>query len=128
MALAARYDRGPQMFDPTLMEGGGGYTYATGLVARAGGLRPAATPLPACINHITVCATAADSVALPPAVGGQQITVLNKGIAAMQVFAAVGTTDTINGVIAATGVSLASGGGETFVSPGPGLWFGILSA
>jgi hypothetical protein len=128
MSQSLRYTRGPQMFDPYLFETGGGRTATTGIVARAGGGRPLATPLGAAINHITVCATAADSVALPPAVGGQEIVVLNKGVAAMQVFAAVGTSDTINGVVAATGISLASGGGETFVSPAPGLWFGILSA
>jgi len=122
------YDRGPQLFDPGLLTGGGGLTFASGLVAHAGGTRAAALPLMAAINHIGTCATAADSVSLPPAIGGQEVVVLNKGVAAMQVFAAPGTSDTINGVIAATGISLASGGGETFVSPGPGLWFGILSA
>jgi len=65
---------------------------------------------------------------LPPAVGGQEVAVLNSGVASTQVFAAVGTSDTINGVIAATGVPLASGARAKFVSPGPGLWFEVLSA
>lgn len=122
------YDRGPQLFDPGLMTGGGGMTATTGIVAKAGGTRAAATPLTAAVNHIITCATAADSVSLPAAVGGQEVTVINSGTAAAQVFAAPGTSDTINGVIAATGISLASGGRAQFVSPGPGLWFSILSA
>jgi hypothetical protein len=122
------YDRGPQLFDPALILSGGGMSAATGIVARAAGGRANATPLTACINHVTVCATAADSVALPAAIGGQELVVVNSGAAAMQVFAAVGTADTINGVAAATGISIAVAGKEIFVSPGPGLWFGILSA
>jgi len=122
------YDRGPQLFDPGLITSGGGMSYVTGITARAGGTRAAGTPLTAAVNHITVCATAADSVVLPPAVGGQEMVVINGGAAAAQVFAAVGTSDTINGVAAATGISLAAAGKEIFVSPGPGLWFGILSA
>ena|SRR5215831_2616541 len=122
------YPSGPHLFDAAMFSAGGGYTAATGIVARAGGGRANATPLKAAINHITACATANDSVALPPAVGGQEVAVLNSGVASTQVFAAVGTSDTINGVIAATGVPLASGARAKFVSPGPGLWFEVLSA
>jgi hypothetical protein len=120
------YDRGPQMFDPALFSSGGGYTTQTGIVARAGGGRPLATPLTACINLITVCATLADSVALPPAVGGQMVFVINGGAFNAQVFAAVGTSDTINGIAGATGVVLA--GKELFASPAPGQWYGVFSA
>ena len=122
------YSPGPQMFDPTLAAAGGGQSYATGITATAGGTRAAALPLRAAMNRIATCATAADSVALPPAVGGQEVTVINSGAAACQVFAAPGTSDTINGVAAATGISVAAAGKAQFVSPGPGLWFSILSA
>jgi hypothetical protein len=122
------YSRGPQLFDPGLMTGGGGMSYAPAVTAHAGGTRAAAVPLTAAMNLITVCATAADSVALPPAVGGQEVVVVNAGAAAAQVFAAVGTSDTINGVAAATGISLAAGGKDIFVSPAPGIWYGVLSA
>ena len=122
------YSLGPQMFDPTLATAGGGQSFATGLTATAGGTRAAALPLRAAMNRIATCATAADSVALPPAVGGQEVTVINSGAAATQVFAALGTSDTINGVAAATGISVAAAGKAQFVSPGPGLWFSILSA
>ena len=125
---SSSYALGPQLFDPTLATGGGGQSFANGLTATAGGTRAAALPLRASMNRITTCATAADSVALPPAVGGQEVTIINSGAAAAQVFAAVGTSDTINGVAAATGISLAAAGKAQFVSPGPGLWFSILSA
>lgn len=117
------YARGPQLFDPSSIA-----SFRDGITATAGGTRPAAYPLSAAFNRISVCATAADSVALPPAVGGQEITVINSGAAAAQVFAAVGTSDTINGTAGATGISLAAAGKAQFVSPGLGLWFTILSA
>jgi hypothetical protein len=128
-ALGARtYDAGAHLFDPGLFANGGGYTSQTGIVARAGGLRPAATPLRAAINHITVCATAADSVALPAAIGGQMVMVINTGAMSAQVYAALGTNDVINGFSAGAGVPLAAASKEAFISPGPGFWFGILSA
>ena len=123
-----QYDRGPQLFDPALITGGGGMSAASGIVARVGGLRPNATPLTACINNITVYATGGDSVALPPAQGGQELVLLNNGAAAAQVYAAVGTSDTINGTAAAGGILFAAGAKAVFVSPAPGMWFSILSA
>jgi hypothetical protein len=117
------YDRGPQLFDPT-----GIASFQNNITATAGGTRAAARPLVAAFNRISVCATAADSVALPPATGGQEVTVINSGAAATQVFAAPGTNDLINNVAAATGISLAAAGKAQFVSPDVGLWFSILSA
>jgi hypothetical protein len=77
---------------------------------------------------VTTVATAADSVQLPPAYGGQEITVANAAASnAMQIFAAVGTSDTINGVAAATGISLAAGKTMQLLSF-PGSWYGVLSA
>ena len=73
------YAPGPQLFDPSVAATGGGRSYAT-VAAKAGGTRAAATPLTAAINRITPCATAADSVCLPPAVGGQVVYVQNAGM------------------------------------------------
>ena len=125
---SSSYSLGPGLFDPTLAAAGGGQSWASTITATAGGTRAAAVPLRAAINRISVCATAADSVALPPAMGGQEVSLINSGAAACQVFAAVGTNDTINGVAAATGISVAAAGKAQFISPGPGLWFSILSA
>jgi hypothetical protein len=117
------YTPGPQLYDPTSIA-----SFANNITARAGGTRAAAVPLLAAFNRISVCATAADSVSLPPATGGQEVTVINSGAAATQVFAAPGTADTINNVAAATGISLAAAGKAQFVSPDVGVWFSILSA
>jgi hypothetical protein len=125
---SSAYSLGPGLFDPTLAAAGGGQSWASGITTTAGGTRSAAVRLVAAINRISVCATAADSVALPPAVGGQEVSIINSGAAATQVFAAIGTSDTINGVAAATGISVAAAGKAQFISPGPGLWFSILSA
>lgn len=121
------YSLGPGLFDPSIAAAGGGQSFAS-VTATAGGTRAAAVPLRTAMTRIAVCATAADSVALPPAVGGQELTVINSGAASAQVFAAPGTADTINGVAAATGIALAAAGKAQFVSPGPGVWFTILSA
>jgi hypothetical protein len=121
------YGTGPGLFDPSLAALGGGRTYST-VTARAGGTRPPATKLTAAVNRIGVCATAADSVALPPAVGGQAIYVQNAGATSAQVFADPSTSDTINGVVAATGVALAAGKAASYFSPAPGVWFAVLSA
>jgi hypothetical protein len=43
-------------------------------------------------------------------------------------FAADGTSDTINGVAAATGVALAAGKGDVLMSPLPGAWFTVTGA
>ena len=123
-----QYSPGPGLQDMSLMCGGGGYTFANTLTATAGGGRPNALPLTAAMNRVTTVATAADSVALPAAVGGQQLLIVNAAASnAMQVFAAVGTSDTINGVAAATGISVAAGKALELVSF-PGAWHGVLSA
>jgi len=122
------YPAGPQLFDPSIAAAGGGRTYAGSITAKAGGGRPLATKLTTAINRIGVCATAADSVALPPAKGGQVVYVQNSGAAACQVFADTSTSDTINGVAAATGVSLGVGKAAACASPAPGVWVWVLSA
>lgn len=121
------YNLGTGMHDLTGVLNGNGFT-ATTLTARAGGGRPNATSLNGAICLIAVCATANDSVALPPAVGGQLMWVINAGAASAQVFAANGTTDTINGVAAGTGIALANGKADVFMAPLAGAWFTVASA
>lgn len=93
------------------------------ITAHAGGTQAAAFALSATKNfhRISVCATAADSVALPPATVGQSHFVRNDGAASAQVF---GTTpDTIDGVATATGVALPAGDGAWFVCTTDGKWY-----
>lgn len=127
-AVVSPFSGGQQLFDPTIAAGGGGHSYAGAIIATAGGTRGAAARLSASINRITVCATAGDSVALPPAIGGQWMAVFNAGAAACQIYADTAGRDTINGVAAGTGVSLAASKGAWFCSAAPGVWFWVLSA
>lgn len=94
---------------------------ASGLVAHAGGGQASATKMVADINHFATVATAADSGALPPAVAGRRITVINRGASSMQVFGQ--GSDTINGVAAGTGVAQAAGVKAIYECPVAGQWF-----
>jgi hypothetical protein len=58
----------------------------TGLVAKAGGGAAGTAVLPASFNEVSTVVTAADSVALPPALAGLEITVINSGANSLQVF------------------------------------------
>jgi hypothetical protein len=104
-------------------------SYSDGIVARAGGGQAGAVPLTAMINRVTTVATAADSVSLPTAVPGLTVTVINAAAAnAMQVFAALGSSDTIDGVAGATGYAQAAGKTVEYLSTAAGAWHKIVSA
>jgi hypothetical protein len=121
------FNVGTGMHDLSLMASGNGFSSAS-LTAHAGGTRALGTPLTSAINLIAVCATANDSCMLPPAVGGQLMWVSNAGAASAQIFANTAGSDTINGVAAATGVALAAGKSDVFMSPLAGAWFTVASA
>jgi hypothetical protein len=126
------YPSGPALVDLSFMGKGGGYSATNNINAAPGGGQLAATPLNAAVNRITRVATANDSVALPAGTGDQQIVVFNGGANALQVFGALGTTDTINGAAGNVGISLAAGKAAMFasfyVSPTQSLWFSMLGA
>ena len=113
----------------TLISNGGGMSATTGITAHAGGTQALGVALTSAINLITVCATNGDSVCLPPAVGGQDILVMNAGVANCNVFSSnASTTDTINGTIGTTAFSLVAAKNAAFVSPASGIWRVILTA
>ncbi len=87
----------------------------TAITAKAGGVQADATPLNAAasFHDVTVVATAADAIALPPARVGQFHFVKNSAALSMQVFAP--TPDTIDSVATATGVPVPAGTGRLFV-------------
>jgi hypothetical protein len=119
------FSAGVGLNDISLLATGNGWSGAS-LTAHAGGGQAAATPLANAVNLIAVCATAGDSVILPPAMGGQTMWLANGGAAAAQVF---GTgTDTINGVAASTGISVAAGKSTVLMSAILGSWFAVVSA
>jgi hypothetical protein len=121
------FSAGVGLSDISLLATGNGFSAAS-LTAHAGGGQAAATPLASAINLIAICATAGDSVVLPPAMGGQIMWIANGGAASAQIFTAVGLGGTINGIAGTTGIALAAGKAMTLMSPLAGAWFGVLSA
>ena len=108
------------------------FSSETGITAFAGGGQASATQLNSAVNVVSVIATNADSVKLPPAVVGREITVVNSDAAqSLQVFGY--GTDTINGVATGTGVAQAAGVTAIYKcvsisAAGVGAWFRTLSA
>lgn len=92
----------------------------TGVTALAGGGQTGATPLTAMTSRVTTVATQGDSVALPAALLGFEITVINQGANPMQVFGA--GTDTINGIATATGISQGIKTIATYICSVAGNW------
>lgn len=121
------FNAGVGMHDISLLTTGNGWSAAS-VTAHAGGGQALATPITSGMTLIAVCATAGDSVVLPPAVGGQMVWIINGGAASAQIFTAVGGTGTINGIAGTTGIALAAGKAMQLVSPIAGAWFGVLSA
>lgn len=99
----------------------GGATF-DGLTAHAGGTRALAVQLAYGMNRASVVATLNDSLALPPAVKGSSVLVINDGAAAAKIYAANGTNDTIDGVAAATGVGLTNAKRAWFYCLTAGAW------
>jgi hypothetical protein len=92
------------------------------VTAFASGGQASATALSATKNlhRVSVCATAADSIKLPAALAGQAHYVRNDGAAACQVFGQ--STETINAVASATGISQGVGMGVWYVCTTAGAW------
>lgn len=96
------------------------------VTAFAGGGQASATLLGNVINRIVTVATAGDSVRLPLAGAGLQITIANSSANSLNVFPAVG--DTINALGANAALALASGKTATIYSAVPTFWHAIVSA
>ena len=96
------------------------------ITALAGGGRAGSPVLNAAYNEITVCATGSDSVQLPIAQVGLNITVTNSGAQSLQIFA--NGTDTINGTAGATGVALTATSVAEFTCTKVGIWRRYVSA
>jgi hypothetical protein len=123
---AVNFNTGVGLHDISQLASGNGWSSAS-ITAHAGGTQALATPIRSALTLIAVCATAGDSVQLPPAVGGQILWITNAGAASAQIFASPGA-DTINAIANGTGIALANGKTMTLMAPIPGVWFGILSA
>jgi hypothetical protein len=93
------------------------------IVAKASGTQTNAYQLSRQINRIATCATAGDSVKLPPAQSGLAITIINHGATSAQVYGSPG--DTINDVASATGVPQMANSVCTYHCLTEGSWYAI---
>jgi len=100
----------------------GGIDRQDNITAHAGGGQASAVQLGHTQSRVTTVATAGDSVALPKAIAGSEVQVINAGANPMQIFGKIGATDTINGVAGATGISMPPGGLGIFICVSAGVW------
>ena len=100
------------------------FSYIDGLVS-TGSNQAGALAITKMMNRVTTAASGT-GVVLPSAVGGMNITVINAGANALQVYG--NGTDTINGTAGATGVSLAAGKTAEYFTTVTGAWHQLLSA
>lgn len=102
-------------------------SYTDAITAHAGGGRASAVAITTELSRVTTVGTAADSVVLPAAVAGMQLTIINAAASnAMQVFAS--GSDTIDGTAGATGYSQAAGKTVTYFTTAAGSWHKMISA
>ncbi len=92
----------------------------SGITALAGGGAAGATLLASDFSIISTCATAGDSVILPAAASGREMTVFNNGATALAVFP--GSGDTINELSANSSVTIPVSGVAVFRGLSAGAW------
>ena len=91
------------------------------IVAFAGGGQTNATQITTHSNRVTTVATAGDSIKLPPSAPGLELTIVNRGTNAIQVFG--NATDTVNDSLSATGVSQLSNSTAIYFCISAGSWY-----
>lgn len=102
-------------------------SYVSAATAKAGGGQSPATPITTVLTRIAVVATAADSITLPVAVPGMQVTIANAAaVNSANVFPNTG--DTINSLGANAAFAVAAGKNVSFYCMVVGYWHAILSA
>lgn len=123
-----QFNSGRHLMDGDAMNkiSGAIFAAASTITATAGGGRANAFPINAAKNQISVCATGADSVVLPPSFPGLEVFIQNDGAASCQVFG--NGSDTIQGTAGAIGVALANGATALYVCILTGQWKRFVSA
>jgi hypothetical protein len=102
-------------------------SYTNGITAFAGGGQSSAVQLVSDLNRVTTVGTAADSVKLPPAVPGAEVTVANAAAAnSMNIFPQTG--DAINALSANTAIACAANKTMNFYCMVAGTWHSVLTA
>ncbi len=102
---------GIRMSDPEqiiqAVQNGTNRSYASGIVALAGGGQTGATLLKAQFNQVSTVATTGDSVMLPKAVAGMEIRIASAGVGNLAVYPWLG--DTIDGNSANSSITVNAG-------------------
>jgi hypothetical protein len=96
------------------------------ITATAGGGQANAVALTSSINRVTTVATAGDSVKLPAATVGAEVTVINAGANSMDVFPTTGGV--INALSANAAFAMASNKTARFYCAVSGTWNSLLTA
>jgi hypothetical protein len=125
-----RYTSGRQLIGGSHINGLGDLLTGTisPAVARAGGGQALALQITSAFIELTTVATAADSVALPPAKSGIRVCITNSGANSAQVFGALGFTDTVQGAAGNVGQAIAAGATAMFICTKDGVWTRFVSA
>lgn len=98
----------------------GGLSREDNITATPGGTKAAARPLVRSLNHITVCATANNSVLAPKAIAGSILLVRNDGATTLALFGK--DADTIDGVATGTANTIAAGKAKQYFCLTTGQW------
>lgn len=99
---------------------------ANSITAFAGGGQANAILLQASVNRVTTVATIGDSVAIPPALPGAQLVVINAAANSMNLFPSAG--DAINALGANAAYAIAGAKTVMLVCAVAGTWNALLSA
>jgi hypothetical protein len=100
----------------------GGLAVQDGVIAHPGGLQPSAVQVTASLVNVVTCATAGNSTALPKAIKGSLVKMDNNGATSMNVFAKVGSGDTINGTAGTTAFAHANAKRVEYICQTTGKW------
>ena len=129
--MTARPEPGPRLIDgQNVLDlfNMNGFSAKPSLVATAGGAQASSLQLTSGLNEVVTVASSNDSSQLPAAKAGSVVFLRNEGANTMRVYGREGTSDTINGTIGTTAVTLASTACLMFFCPRDGVWYsGILS-
>ena len=97
-------------------------SYTTGITAHAGGSQTNATPLTTQFNIVATVASTGDSVKLPAASPGLEVTIINTSAKTLAIFPTTGGA--INGGSANASVNLPAGGSATYRTLDSTNWYG----
>lgn len=99
------------------------YPAADSITAHASGGQASAVQLGYGINRVSVCATSGDSVALPPAIAGAFVEVINDGVALCDVYTKASPgTDTIDGGADTAAAAVTNAKRTIFTCASAGKW------